>query len=300
VPGDAEDLYLCYWNFNRQNGLLVSNGTYDIGFTVTGQKDNGVSVTPDVNPDSVRAGQVIYAQPQISDNYAGYAAANAADPTPYQQVTATWQIPSATCSPDAAASSPENTSDAAIWVGLTPEDAANPGSKTPIYQLGTDSICFQGVPQYDAWWEIYPAPSYNISPTNALFNVQSGDIATATVTYQQNTGTFILSIQVRTSTASNALSIVNWSSTPQLGASIGATMAECIVESPADATTNKLIPLAEFGKVSVDCQVNNNKPIASGPQNYLFQMQTDGGAPKATVSPLASDGSTFTVTWNHG
>lgn len=77
-------------------------------------------------------------------------------------------------------------------------------------------------------------------------------------------------------------------------------MAECIVESPADATTNKLIPLAEFGKVSVDCQVNNNKPIASGPQNYLFQMQTDGGAPKATVSPLASDGSTFTVTWNHG
>jgi hypothetical protein len=52
--------------------------------------------------------------------------------------------------------------------------------------------------------------------------------------------------------------------------------------------------------VSIFCQLNNNEPIANGPEDILYQMQTDTGIAKATTSDLDQAGSTFTVQWHHG
>jgi len=40
-------------------------------------------------------------------------------------------------------------------------------------------------------------------------------------------------------------------------------------------------------------------PIADGPQDIIYQMNTQAGNPKATTSDLDATGSTFTVYWHH-
>jgi hypothetical protein len=159
-----------------------------------------------------------------------------------------------------------------------------------LAQLGTDMACQDGIPQYFLWWEMFPAPSVPINRP-----LHAGDTAIASVTFQQ--GSFLLSIDVPEEG-------VRFSIT-KAGNASDTTIAECIVEAPTiidNLATNQgyVAQLTNFGQVSVFCQLNDNEPIATGPQDVLYQMQTNSGIAKATTSALDQTGSMFTVQWQHG
>lgn len=271
------DLYSCDWDI-MLNGVPFRNGPVTLGFTLNGNRQGGVALAAQVNPDGVRRGMVTYVETQPNDIYAGYAATNLASSTAYQKVTGHWSVPPASCSPG------ENSA-SAVWVGMT----SGASDQSLLAQLGTDSDCQNGSPLYFMWWEMFPAVAVPLDRP-----LQAGDSVTASVTFQN--GSFQLSIDVPTEG-------VHF--TTRHGGSVGDTsIAECIVEAPTivdNLATNQghVAQLTDFGQVSVNCQLNNNEPIATGPQDILYQMQTNAGIAKATTSALDQGGTTFTVQWQH-
>jgi hypothetical protein len=272
------DMYTCDWNIRLPDGTHFKNGPVRLNFTLKGSTSDGASLAIVGSPDGVRTGTVTYAVTQPTDIYAGYAAMDLTQPISYQKVIGRWTVPSAQCSPG-------ETSDAAIWVGMTNATS----SQGVLAQLGTESGCLASTPIYSIVWEMYPAPSVRLSQP-----LQPNDDVTASVTFQN--GKFRLSIDVPNEG-------VHFS-TIQEGKVTDTSDAECIVEAPTrvdDPATNKghVLPLTNFGQVSVHCQLNNDEPIAGGPQDVLYQMQTGAGVPKASTSSLDQTGTTFTVQWHH-
>lgn len=271
------DLYTCDWDLTL-NETNFHNGPVTLGFRLNGNTEDGVALAPVINPDGVRAGTITYVTTQTNDIYAGYAALDFTHPAAYQKVTGRWTVPTAHCSPG------EN-SDSSVWVGMS-SDASD---QSLLAQLGTESACQDGQPLYYVWWEMFPAYSVPLD-----FPLQPGDTATATVAFQH--GKFRLSIDV----PSEGIHF----STVQAGKVSDTSIAECIVEPPTitDLTTNKshVAQLTNFGKVSIRCQLNGDEPISDGPQDVLYQMQTQSGVAKAVTSALDQTGAGFTVQWQHG
>lgn len=262
------NIYTCLWNL-KLHGAYLHNGPITFGFTII-----AIHSGPLVNPDGTRTGIVRYVKTQPSDIYAGYAAVDLNQFIQYKNVTTRWTVPQAHCSPG------EN-SDSAIWAGMT---GISENSK--LAQLGTESACRSGFPQYFAWWEVFPDPFVPISET-----VKPGDSVTANVIFQN--GQFQLLIND---------SRQGWHfSITQAGTASDTVVAECIAEAPTILTgpnTNQgyIAQLTDFATVSIFCQVNDG-PIGNGPQNVLYQMGTS--SVKATTSSLDPAGSIFTVQWNH-
>jgi hypothetical protein len=274
----SENIYSCNWDITL-HGIPFHNGPVTLGFTLNGNSDIGGALAPAVNPDGIRHGVVRYVLTQSSNFYAGYAATDFARSVTYQKVTGRWTVPQAHCSPGESSLS-------AIWVGMT-SDASD---QSLLAQLGTDSDCQSGDPQYFMWWEVFPAPSVPLD-----LPLQVGDSVTATVTFQN--GEFQLSID-------DLKERVHFSTTHP-GKVSDTSIAECILEAPTiidDLAANKghIAQLANFGQASILCQLNNNEPVADGPQDILYQMQTSAGVSKATTSALDQTGTTFTVQWHHG
>ena len=274
------DTYSCQWIWAGHGYDYLHNGQFILGFTINGNTMSGKALTPTVNPDGTRTGNVRYVFQQPNTYYAGYAAtALGQQQMTYQKVTGQWMVPQAHCTPD-------ETSLSAVWVGITSDTTDN----SLLAQLGTDSDCQAGTPRYYLWWEAFPDPSVPLD-----LPLQPGDRVTASVAFQHNI--FYLRVDVPREG--------DHFSTTHPGQTSDTSVAECIVEAPTiidNLATNigHIAQLTDFGTVSVSCRLNQGKPIAEGPQNILYQMQTDGGTPKATTSPLDPAGTTFTVQWHHG
>jgi len=271
------DLYTCTWNL-LVNGEVFPNGQVTVGLSLDGSTVHGSKFTPVVNPDGVLTGTVTSVQTQVTDNYAGYAATDFAHPAAYQKVSGRWTVPPAHCL------SGEDT-DASIWVGMT-SDASY---QSLLAQLGSATDCQGGQPLYYVWWEMYPAPSVQLD-----FPLRAGDQVSATVTFGH--GMFQLGLAVPDEGVHFSFS--------GAGKVSDTSIAECIVEPATiidNPTTNKghLEHFTNFGQVTVHCQVNGNQPIAAGPQDILYQMQTNTGVAKAFTSVLDASGAIFTVRWHH-
>jgi hypothetical protein len=271
------DIYACNWDLTLK-GNYLHNGPVTLGFTLHGRWHDNTSKSL-VNPDGTRTEIIRYALPQTTDIYAGYAATDFEGQTTYQKVTGHWIVPQAICSAG-------ETSASSVWVGMTSASSL----QSTLAQLGADSDCSSGTPQYYMWWEMYPEPSV---PLDLV--VMPGDSITATVTFQQNQ--FQLSID-------DFQAHYHFSITKP-GKASDTTIAECITEAPTivDNPFNNqghVAQLTNFGSVSISCQLNNNVPIANGPQDVLYQMQASNKIAKATTSDLDEAGSTFTVKWHHG
>src|SRR6266851_504964 len=277
--------------------LIIPSGTFtglwiapEDGFTVQGTtlKLSAYVFAQNATIDEVQFTMAVPGQALLSicnafksgeDIYTCYAATNFTRLAAYQKVTGRWTVPPAQCSPGEISAS-------AIWVGMT----SGASDQSLLAQLGTDSDCQAGTPLYFMWWEMFPAPSVPLDQP-----LQAGDTVTATVTFQQSE--FQLSIDAPKER-------VHFSTT-QAGRVSDTSIAECIVEAPTiidDPATNTghVAQLTNFGQVSILCQLNNNEPIADGPQDVLFQMQTNAGISKAVTSALDQAGTTFTVQWHHG
>jgi hypothetical protein len=273
----GEDLYTCDWNLTV-NGAFFPNGQVSVGLTLAGQTPGGVQ-TPVVNPDGLLSGTVTYVQTQLSTNYAGYAATDFARQAAYHRVGGRWVVPPAACSPG-------KNADASIWVGMTGEAV----DQNLLAQLGSATDCQGGQPLYYLWWEMFPAPSVQLD-----LPLRAGDLVTAAVAFQH--GMFQLSLDVPGEGVHFAIS--------RAGQVSDTKIAECIVEPATiidNPATNKghLETFTNFGQVTIGCQIDGNQPIAAGPQDVLYQMQTGTGMARAFTSVLDASGTMFTVRWHHG
>ena len=264
ATASTDNIYSCDWNYSS-----IGNGARELGFTINPTTEN-IS-----NPAGTLSGMVRYVEAYTNDIYAGYAAWQRGNPVAYQysEVTAKWIVPPVHCSPG------EN-SEVAIWAGLTGTSA---GSK--LIQVATLSQCRYGYPRYEADWEIYPDNSAMLIPNHPI---TSGDAITATVSFSN--GTFKLFME----DANRWNFSLTWA-----GSSSNTQMAECILEAPTLLINGQkqVAALTNFGVVSIQCKADNY-PIANGPQDICYQMQTKGVA-KATTSLLDNDGAGFTVQWKH-
>jgi hypothetical protein len=201
-----------------------------------------------------------------STNWSGYAAVGAAGA--FSSVSASWTQPVATCGAGQTAAS--------FWVGLDGD-----GSHS-VEQIGAYSNCTaDNVPQYYAWYEMYPNPAYKT--TLPLF---AGDKMSASVSYDR-AGRYNLSITNATR---------GWTaSTAQRSSTAQRVSAEVIAEAPSNSSG--IVPLTNFGTVNFTGAKVNGAILGSSAGLDWIDMVSPTGVTKASTGPL-NNGS-FAVTWKH-
>ena len=243
--------------------------------------------------DATRAGG---AATDVSANWSGYAAT--AGTSTFTDVTGTWKIPTATCTPG-------NSSSAAIWVGL----GGYAVNSQYLEQTGTSSDCSTlGQPSYYIWYELV-RPGPGGGSVNVKLKVDVGDTVTASV-LAKPAG---ILVQVKDRTRKTSF-------TKQLTMSDSdLSSAEWIVEAPSECTGNfcRVVPLTNFGSVTfsnvaatagaVGGTLSANQGwtltnIQLVPQTHHFfgDPENGEGSSGAGASPTAPtpDGKSFTVNYN--
>jgi hypothetical protein len=208
-----------------------------------------------------------------STNWSGYAITGSKGSV--TEVKGSWIVPSVNCTATSTASS-------AFWIGI------DGYTSNTVEQVGTDSDCESGSPQYYAWFEFYPHLSFTLDK----FPVRPNDVLSAEV-QAGSKGAFTVSI-------TNVTTGQSFSTTTKMP-SASQTSAEWIIEGG-------VLPLADFVSVSFEnCSytAGNNGPQSIGPFTNSnvdeLTMVTKDGTVKSQPSGLSSDKETntssFTDSW---
>jgi hypothetical protein len=199
-----------------------------------------------------------------SSNWSGYAGTTGT----YTSASASWIQPTGTCK--------SGDQHAAFWVGL------DGYSSETVEQTGSEVDCDGRTPEYHAWYEAYPAASEDYS--NA---VEPGDHFNASVTYE---GSNEFSLYIDDTTR-------GWSHDTTVTAS-GAdrSSAEVIVEAPCCTDSGGILPLTDFGTISITSSEANGSATgnADGPTEIV--MVDNKGRDEDNVSSR-TDGENFSATW---
>lgn len=213
-----------------------------------------------------------------STNWSGYAVETSLSSpasSAVSDVKGVWVVPSVSgaVTPNAYSS---------FWIGI------DGYSSNSVEQIGTSSDTSSGVPQYYAWYEMYPK-----YPVNLKMKITPGDKMSAEVKYL-GSNKFQLTITDVTTGATY--------STTQRSSSAKRSSAEWIAEAPS--SMSGVLPLADFGTV----QFSNSQAILNGHTGTIndaawqydaITMVTSSGTTKALTSALSTDGTSFSVTWYH-
>ena len=199
-----------------------------------------------------------------STNWSGYAGTTGT----YTSVSASWTQPAGKCS--------RGDQYAAFWVGL---DGYNSNS---VEQTGSDVDCIGRTAHYYSWYEMYPNPSVTYSNT-----VRAGDHFNASVTYEGN-NSYSLFIADTTQGWSHT-TVQSLSGAPR-------SSAEVIVEAPCCTAGGGILPLADFGTVSITGSTANGAALGNAGGVTQIIMVDSAGRDKDTVSSL-SGGENFSATW---
>lgn len=228
---------------------------------------NGPRQTPGVH-------QLFYRGPSTSANWSGYATTGKV----FTDVAGSWTQPAVSCPS-------RQTQAASFWVGL---DGYN---SSTVEQIGTDSDCSSGKPQYYAWYEVYPAASATLSSSS--YPVSPGDTLTASVAASNHAYTLTLSDR----SARN-----NWSfSTTKRDSSATNSSAEWIVEAPSScAASCHVLPLSNFGSVHFSGSSTTGDGLTSSISafpNSSITMISRAGTKEASPTALSNGGTSFSVTY---
>jgi hypothetical protein len=222
-------------------------------------------------------------------NWAGYAVEGT--PETNDSVTAvsgTWVVPTAMATSNSAANSANP--QCATWVGID-----GFGNST-VEQIGTASYLFGGIPEYYAWYELYPANMMEIGKLT-LGKISPGDTMTASVQYglPSYPNEFLLTITDNTTGKSY--------STPQADATATRSTAEWIAEAPS--TTSGVEPLPLIGSVpftNASATIGGITGPIDDPSFQEWQVNlrdatwSDSMTPTAVVDSLSAPAvSSFTV-----
>jgi hypothetical protein len=202
-----------------------------------------------------------------STNWSGYADTSGR----FTSVSASWTQPAGKCS--------SGDQYAAFWVGI------DGYSSSTVEQTGSEVDCVGSRAEYYAWYEMYPGPSENYSNT-----VKAGDHFNSTVTYEGGES-FSLFIQDTTQ---------GWSHTTNasLGSTPSLSSAEVIVEAPCCTGSGGILPLTDFGTVSITGSTANGEAIGTSSLSPTeITMVDNSNRDKDTCSGLTS-GENFTCTWD--
>lgn len=217
-----------------------------------------------VGPSSHVTGGISHAAE--STNWSGYADTTGT----FSSVSASWTQPAGKCS--------SGDQYAAFWVGI---DGYN---SSTVEQTGSEVDCVGRTAQYYAWYEMYPGPSENYSNT-----VRAGDHFNATVTWEGGEN-FSLFIQDTTQ---------GWSHTTNasLGSTPSRNSAEVIVEAPCCTSSGGILPLTNFGTVSLTGSTANGEAIGTSSLTPVqINMIDSSGRLRDTCSSLTSE-ENFSCTW---
>jgi Peptidase A4 family len=214
-----------------------------------------------------------------SENWSGYAATGSS----FTQAKGSWTVPTVNCSvtPNTYGS---------FWVGL------DGYSSSTVEQTGTDSDCDGASPSYYAWYEFYPNPSVFISN----LAISPGDHMSAEVSYSG--GEFTITI-------TNESTGHSFSKSSRVSGAQRSS-AEWIAEAPCCTRRGGILPLSDFGLVSLGedytgvmgtndaTDASNSGPVSAfGSSVQEITMVSTTGMDEAVPSTLTSDGTSFTVTW---
>jgi Peptidase A4 family len=199
-----------------------------------------------------------------STNWSGYAGTTGT----YTSVSASWVQPAGVCS--------RGDQYAAFWVGL------DGYSSSTVEQTGSEVDCVGRTAEYYAWYEMYPGPSENYSNT-----VRAGDHFNASVTYEGN-NEFSLYIDDVTQ---------GWSHTTMASlAGAARSSAEVIVEAPCCTFSGGILPLTDFGTMSLSNSLADGSAIGNAGGLTEITMVDNAGRDKDTISAL-SGGESFSAKW---
>jgi hypothetical protein len=202
-----------------------------------------------------------------STNWSGYAV----DGTSATQVIGSWKQPGVV-----SCASREN-SWSSPWVGID-GDTSN-----TVEQIGTDTDCSNGAPTFYAWYEMYPKSLVVINSVS----VSPGNTFTASVTYNSNNSTYLLTLTNNTTGQSF--------STSQFSKKARRTSVEWVMEGPSSGLLTNFGSI-DFSGASATIGGQTVSPSSSNAQSIT--MVTSQGVPRAV--PTSASGGGFTVNWQHG
>jgi len=216
-----------------------------------------------------------------SENWSGYAVTG----KQFTQAVGSWTVPAATCTKGI------GNLYSSFWVGI------DGYSSNTVEQTGTDSDCHGATPLYYAWYEFYPKASVLISS----LTISPGDEMMAEVSYSGNEFTVTITDHNTGQTFSASSKV----------AGAQRTSAEWIAEAPCCTQSGGILPLADFGIVSlgedytglnttnVATDSTTTGAIGTFPKNKVngITMVSSGGVNEAVPGALTSDKTSFQVTW---
>ena len=159
-------------------------------------------------------------------------------------------------------------------------------SNSTVEQTGTEHECYNGQASYYAWYEMYPKPGCKIS-----LAVRAGDVMVGEVKFIGQ-GKFVLSLK-------NLTTGKSYTTTQKSNQAVRQS-AEWIVEAP---WSGGVLPLANFGiepfSNAFATISNQTGPISSFAYDKIDMYASDGVTVKALTSSPSTDGTGFSVTWEH-
>ena len=214
----------------------------------------------------------------ISSDWSGYAVAtNLNNPQPLvTRIEASWTVPKVSFS--------IRESYSATWIGV----GGQFGFDSTLIQTGTEQDSINGVGKYSAWYELLP----NDEVTIASLSVSAGDRITSSISLSDPTAnTWLIEIHDYTG-ATSEQSFQNSFTYPSSMLS-----AEWIVERPT--VNNVLRNLADFSELTFtgcSATVGGKVVTISSLPSIQITMYSQN-IELTSVSPLASNGSSFTVNY---
>jgi len=221
-----------------------------------------------------------------SPNWSGYVAYPSFGGISFNQVSAEWTEPTVTC--------PRKDAWTLFWVGFD----GWPKTDGTVEQGGTSAQCVGGVPQYSAFYEMWPTMA-----VTTLFSVNPGDQISASVVYSTDTEQFLITVTDMTTGATQTET-----ETCAATLSCARTSAEWVAESPSHFGTKVWFPLADYGTMQFTGAQATNAYGVTGPisdaqwvNSGIERIAGSAGA-LAKVSTLQTSDSgttsTFSDTWH--
>jgi hypothetical protein len=211
-----------------------------------------------------------------SYNWSGYADTSTTSGT-FTRVSGKWTTPAVTCTAEDTITSE--------WVGLD-----GYGSAT-VEQDGTIGWCYEGVPTYFTWYEMYPAGTVEVGTS-----LEQGDVVTASV-QTNGKGSYTIKLTDATNTANSFTETAKCAVTTCMDVS-----AEWIAERPSFSIG--IAPLADYGtwKLTVGAETAGGTAGTIGSYSTVLEVQgvdaTDAYA-LSNPSSLTGNSNTFTTTWEN-